>query len=793
MAMFLERPVDQSGKAVDPTGDADYLELFRKCKKESFDNRWIWERQWMRNIHYINGRQWIEYVRRSNEWRDVRLAKWFPKPVTNKFAEGMQALRAMFASVNIGVNVRPNGSDPKNVAVAAVCDDMGPLLHEEHHMDDVLNEADFWFLACGNVFLHTYLERDIRHGYTELTFEQCVDCQEINSTDRVVEAGQVCPSCQSPNLQPAVSPETGEPMTKRLPNGKGITVALSPFELAFPTTYSRFEDVPYVIRLRWRTKEYYENHPTLKDQVKDVRWAKAPSEAALQLFRSLPYHNDMGVAPFLGTAGGGSSDELGAAEYELWYRPCDQYPDGLVLRVLGDANPIILRLEEDEAIPGPLPYQDAKGKPIFTFSHAAFEQRGGRIYGTSPFDAVVQKQNQLNQLDAFILMIINRMSNPLWLVPKGAEIEKFTGEPGLVVKWNPLTVGGNAKPERVDGLGPNPALFQVRDGYLRDIEEGLGTYDVLKGQKPAGVEAFSALQLMVERGQSRFTSAFKSRGHMYTDWFKFALEIEREFGPAERMQSVLTPARTWTQKVFQNANLQGCFDIVVEDGSNTPKTTLGIRAAVEHLNSLGFLDPNDPDQKYQVFQLFGQSNLSPALDIHIQAALRKQQAFEEWAKNPAAQQQSVMQMEMEVQQYRQQIASMPLPVAPPPTVGPDGQPQAAPIEPPQMPPPPNPTKFTPLAWKPWYAPAIHKQEFLKWANSDQMVELLAKNPALETLLATHLQDIEMAMAQQMMAQAMAQAGPPKPGGAAQGAGQAMKNSNAESGGAQNASNHQAAP
>jgi hypothetical protein len=274
-----------------------------------------------------------------------------------------------------------------------------------------------------------------------------------------------------------------------------VTTALSPFELVFPSTYARFEDVPYVIRLRWRPKSYYENNPELWAQVSHIPWAKAPAEQALQLFRSLPFHNDMGVAPFL-SGGGDDGSEEGISEYEMWVRPCDEYPDGLILRVVGDSEPIILHQEETEAVPGPLPYVDASGSPVFTFSHAAFEQRGGRIYGTSPLDGVIQKQNQLNQLDAFILMIVNRMGNPLWLVPKGAEIEKFTGEPGLVVKWNPLTVGGNAKPERVDGLGVNVALFQLREMYLKDIEEGLGTYDVVKGSKPSGVEAFSAMQLL---------------------------------------------------------------------------------------------------------------------------------------------------------------------------------------------------------------------------------------------------------------------------------------------------------
>jgi hypothetical protein len=778
--MFLERESEEVAPELEANAlisDDDALELFRKCKKESFDNRWIWERGWMRNIHYVNNRHWIEYVKQTNEWRDVRLAKWFPKPVTNKMAEGVQALRAMFAAVNIGVNVRPTGSDPKNVAVAAIADQLTPLLHEEHLMDEVMNEADFWFIVTGNVFLHTYLERDVKHGVTTIPFEQCMACQEVYPSPDIQEAGGACPGCGQMAFQPAVGPD-GMPLEQQVTNGKGVTVALSPFELAFPYSYARFSDVPYVIRLRWRNKEYYENHPLLKHQVRDVKWGKAPKEQSLQLFRSLPYHNDLGVAPFLGSGGSSNnSEEEGAAEYEIWFRPCDQYPEGLVLRVLGDSNPIVLHLEEDEAIPGPLPYKDAAGKPIFTFSHAAFEQRGGRVYGTSPLDAVIQKQNMLNQLDSFVLMIVNRMSNPLWLVPKGAEIEKFTGQPGLVVKWNPLTVGGNAKPERIDGLGPNQSLFQIRDQHLRDIEEGMGTFDVLKGSKPSGVDSFSGLQLMVERGQSRFASSFKSRGHLYKDWVKFSLEIEREFGPEERTRNILTPARTWTMQQFKNADLHGSFDIVVEDGSMTPKTALGMRAGVEHLNSLGFIDPADPDQKYKVYQMFGMSGLSPALDIHMQAALRKQQAFEEWAKNPQAQQQSLQLAAQEVEQYEQKLAEVP---------GDDGEvmpgPDGAPAPLPQLPPPPSVNAHTPLAWKPWYEPMIHRQEFLKWANSDVVIDLLKQNPKLEILLTTHLQEIDMALA----VRAAALQGPAPGKKEPQGAGRAMKNSNAESGGVQNA-------
>lgn len=760
--------------------DKELLDLWQKFKKEAFDSRFIWERGWMRNIHYVNGRQWISYSSKNNQWRDVRLAKWVPKPVTNKIGEGVMALRAMFAAVNVGATVRPEGNDPKNVAVAALCDDYQPVLHEEHKMEEVLDEADFWMIVTGTTFLHTFLEKDVKHGSIKVAMEQCITCGAQYTPDK---AQGECPDCGGIDFQPAISEETGAPVEIDMPMGKGVTSALSPFELVFPNSYPRFEDVPYVIRLRWRSKDYYMTHPTLKGQVATRKWSKAPNEQALQLFRSLPYTTDNAVGPFLNEGGGGQTEEDGSAEYEVWVRPCNAYPKGLVFRVLGDADPIILHLEEDEGLPGAIPYRDAKDNAIFTFTCATFEQRGGRVYGASPCDGVIQKQNQLNQLDSMTQMIVQRMANPLWLVPKGSEIEKFTGEPGLVVKWNPLTVGGNAKPERIDGLGPNAGLFSLRTQLIEDIEAGMGTFDVVKGSKPSGVEAFSAMQLLVERAQGRFTSAFKARGRMYKDWLKFALEIERDFGPEERTRAILTPARTWTQQVFKSADLNGSFSVIVEDGSTAPKTTLGIRAAIEHLNSLGFLDPSDPDQKYKVYQLFGRTDLAPSLDIHMQAALRKQQAFEEWALNDELIAKSVEEQNKAVMGYQQQVAAMAPPadtVDPATGVAVPGQVQ--------MPPPPPQNTYTPLAWKPWYAPAIHKQEFLKWANSDVIVELLLKKPGLEVFLTAHLTDISNAEMMAVMTAAGSQ--PASPGG---GAGMAMSNSNMESGGAQNAVNSGAPP
>src|SRR3990167_7896188 len=146
--MFAKPPVEATElevKApVGPYTDDELLELWKEIRPACFGNRWVWERQWYRNIMYVLGRQWIEYQSRYGGWRDKRMAAWIPLPVTNKCKETVQAIRAMFTSIKLGVNVRPNGAEPENVSTAATSDELAPVLHEDHDMDQVINEFDFW-------------------------------------------------------------------------------------------------------------------------------------------------------------------------------------------------------------------------------------------------------------------------------------------------------------------------------------------------------------------------------------------------------------------------------------------------------------------------------------------------------------------------------------------------------------------------------------------------------------------------------------------------------------------------
>ncbi len=752
------------GAAPDPyADDRALLKQFGEFAKECFDQRWVYERSWWRNLLYILSRQWIYYDNDRGQWRDKRMAKWIPRPVTNKMGETVEAIMSVFQSVQLAVTCRPDGADPNDVTTAETSNKLAPCLDFEHQIPFVFRTGDFWLISTGNVFYNVWWDKRSTRGPITVSYEQCQECQQVYPPDEVLAAQGACPGCGSPSMSMAMD-ENGQPVQKSLSSGRGCTDACSPFEVAFPLTYALWDDIPGLIRKRWRTKSWAEkNLPP--DVCAKIQWETMSTDRSLQLLKGLALQNDTSSQPLTTQGSGSEAGVEGYTEYEQWMKPSREYPEGLLLRVAGEGEAAIILRQDDQSLPGPLPYKTIQGEPIFPWIHVGYNPFGGRIWARSPLDVLIQKQDQINQIDSLIQLIVQRVANPVWLEPKGTEVKKFTGEPGLVVKYNPLALGSStAKPERIEGSNVPGSLFTLRQQMLDDIENLAGTYDIVKGQKPAGVEAFSALQLLVERSQSRYAPVLAARGEGYRRWFTIALELERQFGPMERTWAVLGPNQRWTFENFKSANLQGAIRVVVEDGSQTPKTSLGKRAAIEQLNTLGVIQPQNPDTAYAILQAFGQTDLWPGLDYDVKSALQEQDDFERWANQV------------------QMVSSM-APVMDPAT----GQPQVDPASgQPAMGPSMQLSSQPPGARKAWHNDQVHLAEHKKWANGDSVRQILQEKPFLEVYVSWMIEQHEFMLQQQAMQDAVISAGPgggPPAGkdGGGVGGGRAMRNSNQESG------------
>lgn len=750
------------------------LEFAQARKKAAMELRWVYERVWWRNVLYVLGRHWIYYDKKRGQWLDKRMAKWVPRPTTNFIASTVQSIRSVFGAVQLASRVRPLVPDPKAVTTAETADRMEPLLQEEHQIALAMHEHDFWFISCGNAFLQTWWNPDKRQRLVQS--ERCGDCQTIHTVVELAAMGPSprCRVCGSQNFIEATD-ERNFPVGEMVPIGGGETDVCSPFEIALPPGYVRFSDMPFVIRLRWRTKDWVEDNYDEK-VYKGLTWETMPADRSLQLVRSLATQSDISSSPLTWSAGESPLGE-GLPEFELWHKPCKKYPQGLVCRVLGDGKPVLVTSDE-EGLPGPLPYRTREGIPYLPFAHSGYEDVGGRVWARGALDPIIEKQNQINQGDSLAELAQQRMSNPIWLSPKGSDVKSFTGEPGLVVQYTPNLANVNAKPERIPGENIPQSIFTKREMHMRDIEELAGTFDIIKGQKPQGVEAFSALQLLVERSQSRFGPALGSRGRTYRSWYRFALELERAFGPDTRVRAVMKPNRSWAFETFKNANLEGAVEIVVEDGSDRPKTSLGERAAIEHANQLGLIDSQDPEQRFMLLQELGLTKLSPSLDYAVKSALQEQDDFEKFATQLGAQ-----PCPMNTQVLQEAVTPPQLPPGDPALGQAPMEPGAAPAMPGAMPAPTDPNVSTPIFQTPmevkgYHRHRVHISEHEKWAVSDVAREFFKVNKSLEAAVEEHIWMHKQREATDLMREQMLTMPPAPPTGV--GAGRAMQQSNSES-------------
>jgi hypothetical protein len=117
----------------------------------------------------------------------------------------------------------------------------------------------------------------------------------------------------------------------------------------------------------------------------------------------------------------------------------------------------------------------------------------------------------------------------------------------------------------------------------------MGTFDIMKGRKPPARKRTRRCRSCRTRDRSKHASAYKERG-VRTKAGSDALEIERS-SATRRKRASMQPTKEWAFRPSRKPIFSGNVEIIIEDGTLTPKTSLGERAAIDHLAQLGLIDP----------------------------------------------------------------------------------------------------------------------------------------------------------------------------------------------------------
>ena len=577
-----------------------------------------------RNLLFYRGHQWIVFDRTLNRWRPSIIRRRTPRPVTNLFASTMDAVMSVLARVEPRLTFRPGTDEPADRAAADVGSRAIEVIEEEVGLRVQRQYLATWTGLTGGAWLETGYDPDPTYGTVAIQKEQCLQCQAV----RLPSPEQACEVCQGQRFAPAQD-ETGEALKEEFPRGRMYVDVVPIFEMFFDPSLTDWRKHRAALRIKSVSlDEAKRRWPHLKETL-----TPDTTGSEDQLYgESLPTlagHVD-DTAMTRGTWGASQGRTLPHSRVtEQWYSqlPDETYPEGLLAVIVN---------KQHVGTAGPLRYrsQQSDGTSVPFLNYVFFPQKvvPGSIFPKTVADDLALLAARHNRIESLVELILMRTASPVWLIPEGTAVTNATGEAGQLIRYNPLGPSP-AKPERVAGQGLPSGLVNYLDRLEHYFEELAATFDVIKGSRPEGVSAGIALQLLQERGMSRFGPMFILWSASWAEWARQALEIFREYATEERLLKIQGRDGRWEVQKFMGADLQGHIDVVPEAVSSMPRSTLSDRAEMEQLAALGVIDIRDPEVRYKFLEVYGRTNLTPAMAADTKNAIRENEQFEALAQS----------------------------------------------------------------------------------------------------------------------------------------------------------------
>jgi hypothetical protein len=570
--------------------------------------RWAHEREWFRNVLFQAGRQWVIYDSQANRWRPKRLPSWYPRPVTNKFSEKVNDIVSSILQGRPPVRYIPATDDPDDMATAEVGERLREVMYEEAGADDLAEDAAGWLVLTGNVFLMPYYDLSSEHGTKPVDSGFCPTCQTE------VPPAEVCPQCGGPV----------QVTSEEVPIGALKTHVLSPFEIRVDPLIPEWRNHRRFVRMKLYdldfAKEYWSDFAHLIKEDSENSYGQFYLEALAYV---TAYY---GSQLFSGAGAHVSRHRVTA--YEYYELPSADFPEGLRAVRLGQSDDLVVES-------GPLPYGYGAGqlqeRKFLNLIHIGFDKVPGRFWRKTRLDDLIHLQEFRNLCQASLQLSVQRVGNIKWLLPKGSGVDKLVGEQGQMVEYNPVSVGGTtfAKPEQVPALLGSVAqpIAIIMNQIDDSMERVAGTFFLQGGDVPPGVTAASALAYLGERAERAMSPFKRAWARGWKNWEAQCLEILREFMTDERIRTVAGRNRQWETERFTRANLRGAVNMVIDYASLFPKSQATDRATIVQLATLGFINPADPEQSYEVMKKFGLTEIRGVEDLDVREAIKEAEGF----------------------------------------------------------------------------------------------------------------------------------------------------------------------
>ena len=583
----------------DHTALANCIESFYK-KDSSLKTKLSYN--WSRNHMMLDGNQWLVYdgsEETGGIWKKLTVSKaneYIPRPVTNYLYDGYQTLKSYVLKNKPRSTVTPKTRSFKDRNGAK----LGELCLEGNYerlgTQDLHEYAAACLLTYGTVFLKDFWDP----SSAQIAKIPRMEMQPI--TDPMT--GQVTGEAE----KQVVDPLTGEPQFDLVPLGDVNCAVIEPYRLAIDPDAAVIHKAKWIMEYSIQPLAYIqevygrqeEGYTGKVDELKEETTLSGSMKRFHQLKNSSGVQHK-GWLDGMSSGSGGDSELLNSAVLkELYEAPSQGYPKGRLIVV---ANGVTLYA-------GDSPYEGSELGDWHPYSECRWEILPGRFWGKSPLDAACEIQKSINSIDAIITLTRKTMAIPQKLIPLGSGLApgSMTGRPGQENFYRPVD---GQKPEVIPPVGVDSTVFQERAQRVEDIKTVMGNMDILKGDRPPGVTAASALNMLYEVGTGKLFPVLDrwkrmievSQKKQLKLIAKFYKEPRKQFIQLLKMKNVDFSEAILDQ--FIGTDLFDNFNVVVEAGSNIPKLQAAKQAALQEAAQAGVLGLERPENRAEYQRQMG--------------------------------------------------------------------------------------------------------------------------------------------------------------------------------------------
>lgn len=586
---------------------------------------------WELNHLMLDGQQWLTYdgsIESGGIWRRLQPSpenEYIPRPVTNFIFDAYQTLKGYLLKNKPRSSVRPNTQTYRDKSAAKIAE-----LIVETNWERLKENYNYETAASCLITYGTVFKKD----YWDTSFLNTVKVPKTQNVP-VIDPNTGQPTGQMQDIP--VIDEQGNAVFDILPLGDVFTSIVEPYRMALDPMANNMHDMRWIMEysikpLSWIVENYQKDEPGYTGRAIEVKEEKALSNALRRFFQlktSSGVRGSQSASIGLGQSGSSQMIDNAAVVKEYYERPTAKYPTGRLMVV---ANDIALFV-------GDSPYKGPEQGDWHPYSECRWELVPGRFWGKSPLDNGVEIQKQINSIDSIVILTRKTMAIPQKMVPKGSIAPgTWTGKPGLMVEARPGP--GGELPTIIPPAGVHETVFQERGQRVEDFKQITGAVDILKGDRPPGVTAASALNLLFEVGTGKLFPVLDRWKYFIENSQKKQLRMVankyKEPRP-EFIKSLISKNRELTEdqlKSFIGEDLNDNCNVIIEASSSIPKLKAAEHALLQETAQLGVLNLENPANRQEYLSRLGIEGFDSSFSKDVKRAEWENSLLDDLVSSP---------------------------------------------------------------------------------------------------------------------------------------------------------------